>query len=295
MQKATAAEWAMMSAVTRPYVCGMVPPRAEYESSPASRARTAAMMARQGRARFLTFAIWMARSCCRFSRRSTGAILPGPGMRDPGGPLGPRDHGTFRRGTWWSDPRAEDRLADGHRQPAAHPVGDTGRRGVPGGQRGDDADVAADLDDVGVAAEVPDEQDDLGELQGEEYSEHGRVHLRAPDQHVGVEDRERQQDPTDVVTGRRGGGGLRGHQQCPEPRPDPDPAVSREGGGAEHVPVLELPHPGEQLAEAAVGERVAEPCVTGGVLHPACVGRRKQERGQRESGQPEGRWVGYGG
>src|ERR1019366_7565612 len=239
----------------------MVPCRAEDEVMPASTARMAAMMDRQGRARLLTLAICRARSYCRFSWRSTGAILPGPGMRDPGGPPGMRDpggppglrdHGTFRCGTWWSDPRAEDRLADGHRQPAAHPVGDTGRRGVPGGQRGDDADVAADLDDVGVAAEVPDEQDDLGELQGEEYGEHGRVHLRAPDQHVGVEDRERQQDPTDVVTGRRGGGGLRGHQQSPEPQPDPDPAVRREGGGAEHVPVLELPHPGEQLAEAAV-------------------------------------------
>src|ERR1019366_1911486 len=272
----------------------MVSYRAEYEVMPASTARMAAMMDRQGRARLLTLAICRARSYCRFSWRSTGAILPGPGMRDPGGPPGLRGHGTFRCGTWWSDPRTEDRLADRHRQPAAHAVGDTGRRGVPGGQCGDEADVAADLDDVGVAVEVPDEQDDLGELQGEEYSEHGHVNLRAPDQHVGVEDRERQQDPTNVVTGRRGGGGLRGHQQCPEPQPDPDPAVRRKGGGAEHVPVLELPHPGEQLAEAAVGERVAEPCVTGGTLHPPCVGRRKQERGQREGGQPEGRWVGYG-
>src|ERR1039457_1582311 len=233
----------------------MVSYRAEYEVIPASSARTAAMMDRQGRARLLTLANCMARSCCRFSWRSTGAILPGPGMRDPGGPPGLRDHGTFRCGTWWSDPRAEDRLADGRRQPAAHPVGDTGRRGVPGGQRGDDADVAADLDDVGVAAEVPDEQDDLGDLQGQEYGEHGHVDLRAPDQHVGVEDREPQQYPPDGVPGRRGGGGLRAPQQSPDPQPDPEPAVGREGGGAEHVPVLELPHPGEQLAEAAVCEQ----------------------------------------
>src|ERR1035438_583887 len=150
----------------------MVPFRAENEITPASPARTAAMMDRQGRARFLTLAICMARSYCRFSWRSTAAILPGPGMRDPGDPPGLRDHGTVRRGTRESDSRAEDWLADRHRQEAAHPGGDPGPRGFPGGRRGDDADVAAYLDRVGVAAEVPDEQDDLGDLQGEEDREH---------------------------------------------------------------------------------------------------------------------------
>src|ERR1019366_7422096 len=75
----------------------MVSYRAEYEVIPASSARTAAMMGRQGRARFLTLAICWARSCCRFSWRSTGVILPGLEMRDPGGPPGLRDHGTLSR------------------------------------------------------------------------------------------------------------------------------------------------------------------------------------------------------
>ena len=44
---------------------------------------------------------------------------------------------------------------------------------------GDDADVAADLDDPSVLPrEVTDEQDDLGELQGQEHAEDRQVHLR---------------------------------------------------------------------------------------------------------------------
>src|SRR5215472_14884038 len=49
----------------------------------------------------------------------------------------------------------------------------------------------------------PGEQDDLGRLQGQEDPEHRNVHLRAPQQHVGVEDGERQQNPAQVLLRRR--------------------------------------------------------------------------------------------
>src|ERR1017187_8835575 len=137
----------------------MIPCRPDCVVSQARTARTAAMMDRQGRARFLTLAICWARSCCRFSWRSTGVILPGLEMRDPGGPPGLLDHGNLSGADRRSDARAEDGLADRQPQPAAHPVGDSGRGGVPGDQGGENADVAANPDCAvagGVVPEVPD-------------------------------------------------------------------------------------------------------------------------------------------
>jgi hypothetical protein len=40
--------------------------------------------------------------------------------------------------------------------------------------------------------------------RGEEHAEHGGVDLRAPQQHVGVEDGEGEQDPAEILIGRRG-------------------------------------------------------------------------------------------
>ena len=100
--------------------------------------------------------------------------------------------------------------------------------------------------------------------------------------------------PTSLPNGRAvsGWAASLAHQQEAQAQADPEAAVSGERGGAEHVPVAELPHAGQQLAQAAVGERVAEPGQAAGVGHPAGVERRQQECGQGEGGEPKWR-VGY--
>src|SRR6266700_4820014 len=65
--------------------------------------------------------------------------------------------------------RVPERLAHGKDDPPGYAVAHPGGRGVPGAQRGQDAHVATDLDDVRVGREVPDEQNDLGRLQGQEH------------------------------------------------------------------------------------------------------------------------------
>src|SRR5262249_22170695 len=90
--------------------------------------------------------------------------------------------------------------------------------------------------------------------------------------------------------GPRPGGDTR-DQQDPQAEPDPEAAVGGERRSTEHVPVTELPHTGKQLAQAAVGEGVAQPGIARGARHPAGVGRRQQERGEGEGPKAERRWV----
>ena len=109
-------------------------------------------------------------------------------------------------------------------------------------------------------AEEADREQDLGDLQGEEHAEDRDVHARAPQQHVRVEDRERDQEPREPVVEVRAAGApanasRRSASTTKPPSDEPEPAVRRERGGAEHVAVAELPHPRQQLDEAAVEER----------------------------------------
>ena len=67
-----------------------------------------------------------------------------------------------------------------------------------------------------------------------------------------------------------------------------------ERGGAERVADPHLPHPGEQLREAAVRERVADPG-RAALVGQAGVGGGQQERGECEGGQPQGCGVGDAG
>src|SRR6201999_367188 len=67
----------------------------------------------------------------------------------------------------------------------------------------------------------------------------------------------------------------------------PEAAGRGERRGAEYVLVLELPHAGQELAQAAVGERVAEPLQAGGVVHQAGVAQGKKEGRQGESRETE--------
>jgi hypothetical protein len=69
-----------------------------------------------------------------------------------------------------------------------------------------------------------------------------------------------------------GGRDCRVHYEPnPQEQADPEAAVRAERGSAEYIPVAELPHPGEQLGEAAVGEGIGEPRVAGGVGHPVGI------------------------
>src|SRR5947208_1143910 len=80
----------------------------------------------------------------------------------------------------------------------------------------------------------------------------------------------------------------------PEPQgeADPETAVGGERGGTEYVSVAELPHAGQQLGESAVGESVAEPCVAGGMGHPAGILGRQQERSEGKGCETQGSRVG---
>ena len=79
------------------------------------------------------------------------------------------------------------------------------------------------------------------------------------------------------------------HDERPES--EPEPAVGRERGCPEDVPVSELPHTREQLGQAAVEERGSEPDDVGDERR---VVPTQQKRRQRERGEPQGRRIGHG-
>src|SRR5487761_1165059 len=111
---------------------------------------------------------------------------------------------TRRRWTTEEPGSGDQRPAYGEPDPAGQAVGHAGRRRVPGADRRHDAHVTTELDHARAVGEVADGKDDLGDLKGQEHGEDRHVHLRAEEQHVGVEDGESQQDPGDVVRGVRG-------------------------------------------------------------------------------------------
>src|SRR5262249_31173499 len=93
---------------------------------------------------------------------------------------------------------APQRPADRQHDLARHGVDHDGRGGVPGHEGGHDADEAADRREAtarGRAGERADEEQDLGHFQRQEDEEDGDVDPGAPEQHVRVEDREREEDP----------------------------------------------------------------------------------------------------
>ena len=57
------------------------------------------------------------------------------------------------------------------------------------------------------------------------------------------------------------------------------------------TPAAEVYQAGQQLAQAAVGEREPQPGAAGGPGHPVGIGRRQQERGQGKGRKPERRRV----
>ena len=95
----------------------------------------------------------------------------------------------------------------------------------------------------------------------------------------------------DPLVGVGTGGGQVGVPGQP-PEGHPEHAVAAEGGRAERVPLGELPQPGRELGDTAVGEREAEHHGLDRGGNPAGVDRAENERGEREPRQPEGRGVG---
>jgi hypothetical protein len=95
--------------------------------------------------------------------------------------------------------------ADWQERAAGHVVHHDRGGGVPGGCGGGDSGVAAGLDPVrpgrvaSAGQEERDEQDDLGDFEQQEHGEHGPVDPGAPQQHVGVEDREPEEEPAEVL------------------------------------------------------------------------------------------------
>ena len=71
------------------------------------------------------------------------------------------------------------------------------------------------------------------------------------------------------------------------PERQPERAVGREGDGAERVAGAELPHPGEQLREPAIGEREPEDDGLTARADEARVEHAQHERREREGGEAE--------
>ena len=71
------------------------------------------------------------------------------------------------------------------------------------------------------------------------------------------------------------------------PERQPERAVRRERDRAERVAGAELPHAGEQLRQAAVGQRQAEHDRLARLAHEPGVEHAEHERRQRERGQAE--------
>ena len=114
-------------------------------------------------------------------------------------------------------------LPTGQHHPARDAVHHARRRGVPGDRRGHDPGPAAGMEPEVVVGRVAgvvrgveeaDHEQDLGDLQRQEDPEDGRVHLHAGDQHVRVEDREREQEPGQRVRQVTAGVGRRASATC---------------------------------------------------------------------------------
>ena len=111
--------------------------------------------------------------------------------------------------------------------------------------------------------EEADREQDLRDLQGQEDREHCNGDPQAPQHHVGVEDREREQEPrqpvVDVDGLERASDLRRLEEHDGDAESEPEAAVGRERGRAKDVPVPELPHTGEQLGNASVEEGQSDP------------------------------------
>ncbi len=118
------------------------------------------------------------------------------------------------------------------------------------------------------------------------------MRLGAEDQQVEVEDREGQQDPAQVIEDVLTWG--RSNEPEIDEQPDPECAVAGERCRGEGVIVAELPHARQQLRDAAVREREGKP-LPAAAPGPVGVESGQQERGQRETCEPERRGIGYPG
>src|SRR5205085_5842693 len=125
-----------------------------------------------------------------------------------------------------------------------------------------------------------------GDLQRQENAKDGEVDATAPEEHVEVEDREREQEPGEpvrevVLTGERSAELRRLGEDDEDPEREPEASVRRECGRAERVLVAELPLPSEQLNEPAVEECEPHPHQIGDEVRVVAA---QHERRQREGG-----------
>src|SRR4051795_1239254 len=174
----------------------------------------------------------------------------------------------------------------GHDDPPERAVGDCGERRVPRRRGGGQADPAAGLDDVRVGSGVADPQQ---EERHREQNEHERDRGGRPqrrDEHVRREDAPRDEEQPDGVSGVRLRDALL-EELHEGPERQPEGAVGREGHGTERVAGPELPHAGQELRQAAVGQGEAEDDRLATAADQAGVEHAENEGRQREGGEAE--------
>src|SRR3954447_12635221 len=162
---------------------------------------------------------------------------------------------------------------------------------IPRGGRGRQPEPAAELRDAGGATGVADAERDERDRQQDEDERDRRRRAQRRDEHVGGEDAPGDEVQADRVAGV-GLRDLRGVELDEGPERQPERAVGRERDGAERVAGAELPHAGQDLRQAAVGEGEAEDDRLALVGDEAGVEHAEHERRERERRQPEGAGVG---
>jgi hypothetical protein len=119
----------------------------------------------------------------------------------------------------------------------------------------------------------------------------GRGRPQRGDEHVRREDAPRDEEQPDGVPGvGRGDALLEELHEGPERQPER--AVGREGHGAEGVAGAELPHPRQQLGEAAVGQGETEDDRLAALANQVGVEHAEDEGGQRERPEAQGAGIG---
>ena len=145
---------------------------------------------------------------------------------------------------------------------------------------------AARLDDVRVRAGVADAQQEERHRQQDEDERDRRGGPQRGDEHVRREDAPRDEEQADGVTGvGRRDALLEELHEGPER--EPEGAVGREGHRAEGVAGAELPHAGQELREAAVGQGEAEDDRLATGADELGVEHAEHERRQREPGEAQ--------
>src|SRR3954454_10324633 len=200
--------------------------------------------------------------------------------------LGMRARIVTGRGVPRPAPRLSVQLAYGQDDAPERLVGDARERRIPSKDRSRDPQPSACVDDRLRAVRVTDAEHDERDGKEQEHEVDGHRHAERCDPHVGGEDAPRDQVQADGLAQMRRRD-LRTLELLEHEKRDPKRPKGRERGRSERVVVPELPHPRQELCDAAVCECQAEHDRHSLVADKARVEKAQHESGERKRGEAE--------